>query len=180
MEISPILQAYLMLYCFLFGGCIGVVGDIFAAVASELKKRIERVGGLRWLFDFFLCLLSSTGLILLSYYFNKGSFRFFSLLGFCTGLVLYRFTLSFVVKKIIGVAFSLVCTLLRFIFTPIQKICIKMAYFLIKTKYYMQKRLEKIFKMVYNISVQRKVISRARKGFVKDRRALISYKRRER
>ena len=169
-----------MLYCFLFGGCIGVVGDVFAAVTSELKKRIGRVGVIRWLFDFSLCLLSSVGLIILSYYFNKGAFRFFSLLGFCTGLVLYKFTLSLVVNKLIGVIFSLTHALLGFIFTPIQKLCIKIAYFLKKTKYYMQKRLEKIFKMVYNISVQRKVISRARKGFVKDRRALISYKRRER
>ena len=176
MEISPILQARLMMYCFCFGGFVGVSYDTLGVFLEELEKKTRRVKIIRAFFDVFICVLSAVGLILLSYYFNKGEFRFFSFFGFCIGIFVYKQALSKVFRNVIRSIFRAVYLILRVLLTPLLKICIKMAYFLIKTKYYIQKSLEKIIKMVYNICVQKRTISKAHRGFVKRRREIVLYK----
>ncbi|MBQ9112329.1 MAG: spore cortex biosynthesis protein YabQ [Clostridia bacterium] len=165
MEISPVLYARLTVYAFLLGCIIGVICDVFRLFTSAVGKKIKRIGILRFFCDLFVCVAATVGLILLNYYFNKGVFRSFCLLGLGVGFFLYRHTLSYVVCPILSRIAGLIFAVLRVILAPISKICIKMVFFLIKTKYYMQKTLEKICKMVYNIYVQRKAIARARKGF---------------
>ena len=90
MEISPVLLSFLLLYSFLLGGAVGVTDDAFCVICKRSRQKVKAV--VRCFSDILLCLLFSAGIILLNYYFNKGSFRAFTAFGAAAGVGIYKKT----------------------------------------------------------------------------------------
>ena len=166
MEISPILLTWLLAYSFIFGAALGVLDDVAVVLCKRLKKSTVRL--CRFLFDFALCAVATVGIILLNYYLNKGTFRFFTLVGAAAGVWLHKNTLSAIVKILLDYMLELMERILRVIAAPILKLLLKLVSILLKVKYFIQKALEKIRGMVYNNYIKGKVFSKAERGFLAD------------
>lgn len=182
MEISQITLAKLLLYAFLLGLSVGILYD--AGRLLRVILGVERADGFcsrmyEWTLPIckrpmrsgenrhvaraivinicdFLCVTAATlGILVLSYAYNSGRVRFFTLLGATVGFFLYRAIFS----KILMLACRPIVLLIRYLFlsflaifcTPFAKMyrfvlkCIKkIAYLYIFT-------LEKKREKVYNI-----------------------------
>lgn len=167
MEISPILQARLLLYSAIFGAVLGVAYDIY----NELIRPLERKKTLRAIFgfigDFALPAVAGVGLVLLCYYFNKGEIRFFSVFGIIAGFFCWRFTFSKLFKHILHLILTTVFSIIRLMLTPVMKIFELLVNIIQKFIYFIYKVLAKSIVLMYNIIVKRGVLKRADKGFLK-------------
>ncbi len=166
MEISPVLQSKLLLYTFFLGGSVGLISDIFRFTCTVLKDKRHSYSIVRFAGDLLAIVYAALGTVLLSYYFNKGEFRAFCLLGLFAGFFLYRHTLSYAVTAVLKWILSVFLHIFRIFISPFVKILKKLVIIIAKFKYYIQKALEKIKVLVYNIYVNNIIISRARKGFL--------------
>ncbi len=144
MEISPILQARLLLYCTLTGvasGCLytalKIVGFLFGGDYKLHSKRMpkksifskkEEVKNsdcnasffaqktvIRFIVDFATLTVSGVCVILLNYSYNSGRFRFFGVLGWFLGFAFYYFLL----KKAVEPALEKIIFLFRWLFCSI-------------------------------------------------------------
>ena len=167
MEISPVLQARLLLYSFIFGGGLGALCDVtYILCHSLVKKRVPRFT-LRLLLDVLLCFIAGGGFILLCYYFNDGELRGFCALGILGGFLVWRVTLSRVLRLLLKKILSALFSIIRFISTPFIKIFKLLVNIFKKTVYSIFKAIAKRSNIVYNIYVKKSVLARARRGFLK-------------
>ena len=154
MEIFPWLQAKLLLLTFLTGLCAGTLFDLFSQVTGVLKKRFLRISHVsRAMGDLVTVTTSGVVLILLCYYFNKGEFRFFCLLGFGAGLLLYFAAFSFFVKRIYKCIFCVILGIFRLFWRPTLIFIKFIERNLQIILYYASKTLAKKAFLVYNIGV---------------------------
>ena len=166
MEIFPLLQARLMVLCFLVGAISGIFFDLVRAVANNLKRRFCFISALCVLTDFLTVLLIGVTLILLSFYFNNGIIRFFSIIGVALGISVYFFSFSRLFLRIFECIIKIFLSILSFVFTPILKIVKKTQRNLQIVSYYTLKALAKRAIWVYNIYVKKYALKRSQKGFL--------------
>lgn len=185
MEIFPIVLLKMLLLAFLFSMQAGAIFDAGRAICRSFccnpksksvsklynakvplnKEKICMLGkrkrnrffenAVTFFFDAFFVFYSGYGLIKINYAYNDGDFRFFTVLAFCVGFLIYYFTfskivlflldlLSFVIKYIFLVFFSFLSKPFLIIYNNLVK----------KTKKIYEKfriRIEKKRKKVYNI-----------------------------
>ncbi len=170
MEISPVLQAKLLFYSFCLGGSVGVICDVFRPLCAFLKKKGHGYGAVRFIGDLLALVYAALGTVLLTYYFNKGEFRGFCLLGLAVGFFVYRHTLSYAVSTILIRAVRLILHIFRVFVTPFVKMFEILVNIFVKINYYIHKALEKITVLVYNMYVKSVIVRRACKGFLTYRR----------
>ena len=167
MEISPIEQARLMLFCALLGVVVGLLADAFSEICFVLPKSFR--GVVRFISDFCCVGVTFLGITVLSFYFDKGRIRFFDFLGATLGFLLYRFALSRAVRLVFHKILSLILRLLRLLGVPcvflmrIVKKIIKIC------QYYIRKAIEKSKYMLYNIYNNIILLKWAKSGFMLDK-----------
>ena len=170
MEIYPLLQAKLLLYTFLLGICCGAAFDLFGEITAQLNHLDRVVAKItRFVTDFVTVTASGVTVILLCYYFSKGQFRAFCILGIGVGLLIYFFTLSPLIKRIYRAIFHAFFYIFRLVLHPLLKIFKYIERILQKLLHYVLKALAKKLNWVYNICVRKAVLSKARKGFLRGR-----------
>lgn len=170
MEIFPWLQAKLLLLTFLTGLCTGALFDLFSQVTGVLKKRFLRISlTVRAIGDLVTVTLAGVTVIILCYYFNKGEFRFFCILGLVAGLLLYFFAFSFIVKRIYKCIFCVIFGVFRFFWRPMFRFAKFIERNLQIILYYASKALAKKAILVYNICIKRSTLKKARRGFLRGR-----------
>lgn len=130
MEISPIIMARLLLYCFLWGICVGVFYDVNRVIRVFLgiryfsrslprlsalrlpmiKKGIrvrapKRIGAFAYTVIFFgdlICVLLATlGILVLGYSYNYGEPRAFCVIGTAVGFLVYINTLGRLSRRLL-------------------------------------------------------------------------------
>lgn len=171
MEIFPLFQARLMLLCFLFGLLTGAVFDFFRAVSDGIGKRFRRVSYILLLIsDIFTVTFMGLALVVLCFYYNKGIFRFFCLLGLALGLAFYFFAFSKIILKVYRWIFKVIFSALCIILLPMLKIIDKTRRNLQIISYCILKALAKLLIWVYNIYVKKYVKRRSDKGFLEKRK----------
>ena len=136
MEISPVLQAKLLLYSLCLGASTGVICDVFRPLCACLKKKGHGYGTVRFIGDLLAFVYAALGTVLLSYYFNKGEFRGFCLLGLGAGFFVYRHTLSYAVSAVLIRAVCLIFHIFRIFVTPLIKIFEILVNIFVKIKYF--------------------------------------------
>ena len=170
MEISPALQARLLLYSFILGLVLGALFDLAWLVCRSVGARRAVRAVLRVLLDILLCLTAGCGFVLLCYYFNDGVQRSFAALGVILGLVGWRVTLSRLSRLVLGRLLLTAFSVIRFFLTPIFKIFKFLVNNLKKLVYSIYKALAKSVNIVYNVYVKKYVLARAKNGFLKNGR----------
>ena len=148
---------------------MGFISDAFRLACTALKDKRRGYGTVRFIGDLLAIVYAAFGTVLLCYYFNKGEFRAFGLLGLAAGFFLYRHTLSYAVTAVLKWILSAFLHIFRIFISPFVKILKKIVIIIVKFKYYIHKTLEKIKVLVYNIYVNNIIISKARKGFLMHR-----------
>ena len=170
MEIFPWLQAKLLLLTVITGLCMGALFDLFSQIVSVLKKRFFRTSYIvRMVGDLITVTLAGIVVVLLCYYFNKGGFRFFCILGLGLGLLLYYIAFSFVFKKIYKFIFNAFLCIFRFVCHPLLRFAKFVERNLQIILYYAIKALAKKAILVYNICIKRSALKKARRGFLRGR-----------
>ena len=167
MEIFPLLQARLMLLCFLLGLSAGLVFDLWRTVSESIASISRAVSTvIVFIGDIFTVSLMGASVIVLCFYFNKGTFRFFCVLGLAVGLALYFFAFSRIILKVYSWIFKTFLGVLSVILRPILKKIKKIKRNLQIVIYYALKTLAKITFWVYNIYVKKYVAKKSEKGFL--------------
>ena len=166
MEIFPLLQARLTVICALVGIITGAFFDGWRVFSELLGKRCRRLSAaVRHMGDFITVVLMGVTVVILCYYFNKGRFRFFCLLGLALGFGLYFFALSGLVVKVYKGIIKVIFSFLSIIFRPVLKIIGFVYRNLQNILYYIVKTLAKRAIWVYNICVTKYVLKKSEKGF---------------
>lgn len=185
MEVSPIILLKMLFVAFLFGFQAGVVFDLAKSIRSYIfcapkskkikglynlkapilkqsfymlgQKRIRRACGVAFevCLDAFFVIYSSYGLVKINFSYNDGDFRFFTVLAFFIGFLLYYFTVS----KIILLLLELIMFGVKYINVTVfaffrKPFSIIYNYFVKNIKKIFEKfsiRIEKKSKKVYNI-----------------------------
>ena len=166
MEISPVEQAYLLLYCAMFGVCLGAFYDVFVVIRRFCANKKALSGIVRFIGDLLLLVTAGVGTVLLCYYFNKGEVRSFAFLGLAAGFFFWRAAPSRIFIPALSALFRLLFAVLRHVFRPFAKIFKRLVNILKKSIYYIKKSLAKIMIMVYNRNVKRTVLRRSKDGFI--------------
>ena len=182
MEISQITLAKLLLYAFLLGLAVGALYD--AGRLLRILLGVERSDGFgsriyEWKLPIckrpmrsgegrrvsralvinicdFLCVIAATlGILILSYAYNSGRVRFFTLLGATVGFFLYRAFLSKILmlscRPIVLLARYLLLSFLAIFCAPFAKMYRFVLKYIKKIAYLYIFTLEKIKEKVYNI-----------------------------
>ena len=168
MEISPSVQALLMLLCAALGAAVGVAVDVFSELCAPMPKKLRSVA----VFITDLCCVgfAFVGIVVLSFYFDKGRLRFFDFLGCACGFLGYRATLSFLVRALLCRVLRLMSALFRILAVPCRILWKKINKSFKICKYYIFKSLEKSKYMLYNIYNNIKLLKWAEYGFMPKRR----------
>ncbi len=170
MEISPLLQGRLLLYCALLGLFVGVLRALSDSLC-ECFGRVRCIGGiLRFCFDIFLVLFSGAQIMFLSYYFNNGSIRLFPFMGFSVSFFALNGILGKRIKLLFDKLLCITYKLLRLFLSPFVKAVKYLVKFLQKIIYFIAKGLAKIGVLVYNICISHYISKNARRGFLKGRK----------
>lgn len=169
MEISPILQARLLLYAAILGVTAGVLRDVFTTLKAYLKNKKIIYVITEFVTDFLCVCFTGISLVLLCYYFNKGEFRFFAVIGTAVGFLAYTLTLSRVFRRLFDLIFKTFLAIIRLIMQPLVKIFKYLVNNLRKTIQLILKALAKLRILVYNICSKNSVLKRSRKGFLRMR-----------
>ena len=165
MHVSMTEQSIVFLFSCVVGGFLGAFYDVFRIIRIAFNSK--------WLAVFFqdliFCVLSAISIILLVFYTNSGTVRWFSLLGCVMCFALYHVTIGrlimFVSKKIIDfikktlrflykITVIPVKTAILFIFSQIKRLLL----FILKT-------LKKSKSRLYYENEKRKIGKNASKGF---------------
>ncbi len=100
MDITAEVYAFLtMVYC---GILMGVLFDIY----RQKRRRFRKIKILDSIEDILFWIIQAGVLFLFLYWSNYGEIRMFSIMGAIAGAVLYHYTLSFIVVKILDIIFS--------------------------------------------------------------------------
>ena len=166
MEISPVLQSKLLFYSAILGVAVGIVRDLFFTLKHKLSKKRAVYLAVELLGDFTNVIILGIGLVLLCYYFNKGEFRGFTVLGALGGFCLYVLTASKAVKIVFAFFLRLSISLIRLVLTPLVKIFKYLVNILLKTIQLNVKALAKIIILMYNIHRKSIALKKARSGFL--------------
>jgi hypothetical protein len=169
MEIYPSLLARLVLFCFVLGAVVGVWCDVFRLACSNLKFKAAWRRAARFFGDLVAVIFCILGVIILCYYFNRGTVRAFCFLGTLGGFFVYRYTISYPICAVLRFTARTIFNVIRVFLIPIVKIfkiCIK---FLKKIKDYISKTLEKIISLVYNDIKYNYILNKAKNGFLQDK-----------
>ena len=166
MEISPLLQARLLLCSALLGVVASVSWDIVAAALGLMQKKGCKTKFIRFAFDYLFVSLCGAAILVLCYYFNKGVFRFFTVLGFLAAFFVFRALFGRLVQRIFCFFAHFVFNVIRVILTPFVKVFKLLVNILKKSIYYINESLEKITVLVYNINVKRAILKRSKKGLL--------------
>ncbi len=162
MEISPVLQARLLLWCASLGAVMGVLWELRGALLALVK--VGRL--LRTVLTFFCDLLfvcfSGVGIIILSYYFNKGEVRLFSFLGFFAAFFVARVTLGKIFSKVIIILLRILYKIVRLILSPFVKTFKYLVNILQNVIYFILKGIAKISILVYNICIAKLIPEKLR------------------
>ncbi len=171
MEISPVLQArYLGVLC-LFGCVMAFVWGVLGVLFSLAAEKKLRLSPLKFLCDFLIVSAAGAGIIVFSYYFNRGEVRFFAVLGFfCAYLLTAKIfsavlakPLAFTFRAILHIIFRIICTIL----TPLVKTFKYLVNILQKIIGFVRKTLAKFRVLVYNICARKYILKKSKKAFLK-------------
>ena len=158
MELSMTEQGIVFLFSCIVGGLLGAFYDVFRIIRIAFNSK--------WLSVFFqdliFCVFSAFSIILLVFYTNSGTIRWFALLGCFMCFVLYHLTIGrfimFVSKKII----DFIRKVLRFLYN-ITVIPLKIAVLFIL------KQIRNLFKItgsrLYYENEKRKMVRNSSRGF---------------
>ncbi len=170
MEISPVLQGQLLVYCALLGALSGVLAELAQVLCESFRCTAPFEKILQFVLDLLLVLFSGVQILLLCYYFNKGEVRAFAFLGFFAAFAALRAVLGKYIKwlfrKILCIINKIFCTLL----SPFVKAVKVLVNILQKVIYFIGKALAKFGVWVYNIYTSHYILRNARKGFLDKRR----------
>ena len=167
MEIFPLLQAKLMLLCFFLGVLSGLAFDLLRTVADTVGNRFVRLSAtLTFVSDVLTVTLMGISVTVLCFYFNKGRFRFFCVLGLALGLAFYFFAFSKIFLRLYSLIFKAILQILLIFLRPTIKIIKKIRRNLQIVLYYTLKTLAKWTFWVYNIYVKKYVVRKAENGFI--------------
>ncbi len=170
MEIYPVLQGKLLLWC----AALGVTAFLFCSLADALCDMLCKLRALksilRFALDLALVLFSGAQILLLCYYFNKGSIRLFAFLGFFSSFALFRATLGSTVKALFYKTLVILHKILQLILSPFVKAIKILVNFLQKIIYFIAKAIAKFGVLVYNICIYKYMLKCSTKGFLKKRR----------
>lgn len=169
MEISPILQARLLLYAAILGVTAGILRDVFTTLKAYLKNKKIIYVITEFVTDFLCVCFTGISLVLLCYYFNKGEFRFFAVIGTAVGFFAYILTLSRVLKRLFDMIFKSFLSIIRLITRPLVKIFKYLVNILRKTIQLILKGLANLHVLMYNVYSKNSVLKRSRKGFLRMR-----------
>ena len=166
MEIFPLIQAKLLCLAALCGVVGGILRDLIWGFEDMLKSRRLLVGAVRFLGDLVFVMGVCIAMVLLSYYYNDGEPRGFTLFGVLLGIFVYKRTFSLLTKRLARWALSMARGIILKILGPIVNILKILLQFPKKSAHYLRKALEKIIDMVYNIYVKKYVLRGARRGLL--------------
>ena len=165
MEISLTGQSVVFLFSCVVGGLLGVFYDVFRIIRIAFNSK--------WLSVFFqdliFCVFSAFSIILLVFYTNSGTVRWFSLFGCFICFVLYHMTVGklviFMSKKII----DFIKKVLRFIYKitviPVKKTVLLILKLLKKLLAFMLKTSGKIKGGMYYKNQKREAVRDGLRGF---------------
>jgi len=165
MEISITEQSIVFLFSCVVGGLLGAFYDVF---------RITRIAfNSKWLSVFFqdliFCIFSAFSIILLVFYTNSGTVRWFSLLGCFMCFVLYHLTIGrlviFMSKKIINFIKKVLRFLYKITVIPLKKSVLFILKQLKRLLRFILKTFQKIKSSLYYGSEKRKLAKDASRGF---------------
>ena len=194
MEISPILLAKMLFYALVLGAFTGVFYDVQGVISAffgvctqekmiawklplikkglTLKKANKQIFKNVILFfgDFLTVLFAGAGVIILNYSFNKGQFRFFTVIGTFVGFVCYFFTVGNITKRILPTLafFVKYCVFSFFVLLgyPLYSFLKIIFKFVIKIFFLFKIILENRRKKVYNIYEKVCFLDLAKNGFL--------------
>lgn len=173
MEISQITLFFLLVHCFFFGAAVGALYDLcrsFRVMAgvSYSPRGYPRLYSLRLpisrremgrgerhvvlqnllinIGDFFCVITAALGAVLLSYGYNNGRVRFFSLAAIALGVMLYRVSLS----KLIMLISEPVALLVKYLFLSFFEI----LRFPLKKLYELMRKNAKNFSSLYIFTLE--------------------------
>ena len=164
MEIYPTAQALLALYCAALGAAVGVLADVSTELCRRLPKHVR--GVLRFVTDLCCVGVAFCGIIVLSFYFDKGRIRFFDFLGATVGFLIYRVVFSRPVRLIFSAFMGAVLRVLRLLGIPCVFLLKKITKSIKICQFYIRKSLEKCKYMLYNIYNNIIILKWARYGFI--------------
>lgn len=170
MKIFPFTLLKLLFLSFLCGGSEGVLYDFFNCLLlrNEHKEK-RRFDSLKKHFlDFiFICFCACIICVLLFYY-NKGSFRLFAVIGFFGGFVVYYFSFGKIFRKVFSALFKYIFIFASFFLRPFY---VFFAFFRKKQNKCYSKiifSLEKKQKECYNIYEIKFLLEKSKSGFIKN------------
>ena len=201
MEISPIMMAWLLLYSFLFGMAVGIFYDANRIIraflgisysqkglaarldlklpivkrAVSLKKRSQYGVGLKAIIffgDVFTLLVGALGIIILSYSYNNGDLRIFTVIGAILGFFVYYNTIGrlviFVLEPLALCIKYLILSIFIIIGYPFFKFSKNIAKYIKKFVFLYSFTLEKRKEKLYNVKEEVYLLEMAKKGFLGD------------
>ena len=165
MEISITEQSIVFLFSCVVGGFLGAFYDVFRIIRIAFNSK--------WLSVFFqdiiFCIFSAFSIILLVFYTNSGTVRWFSLLGCFICFVLYHLTIGRIVIFMAEKIIAFIRMILRFIYKitviPVKKTILFIFGLIIKFLKFMLRIFKKIKATIYFKSEKRKIIKESSKGF---------------
>jgi hypothetical protein len=167
MEIQPKVLLALLALCLCLGAAVGVLCDVFRLFCEQLKKKgLRGCDALRALGDFSSVMLGALGVIVLCYYFNRGTVRGFCYIGLAAGFFVYKHTLSVLICALLKAATRILFIVFRIIFTPFGKFFSFIIKKLNKIRFYLAKVLAKLLIWVYNGYNYKYILKKAKKGFL--------------
>ena len=165
MEISITEQSVVFLFSCVVGGVLGAFYDVFRIIRIAFNSKWVSV----FFQDIIFCVLSAVSIILLVFYTNSGTVRWFSLFGCVMCFALYHVTVGrlimFVSKKIIDFIKSVLRFLYKITVIPV-KTGIIFVFGQIKRLFkFILRTLKKSKSRAYYENEKRKTSKNASKGF---------------
>jgi len=165
MEISMTEQGIVFLFSCVVGGFLGAFYDVFRIIRIAFNSK--------WLSVFFqdliFCIFSAISVILLVFYTNSGTVRWFSLLGCFICFVLYHLTIGKIIIFMAGKIIAFIKKVLKFIYKitviPVIKTVLFILKLLKKLSGFMLKTFDRAKGGVYYKNEKRKIIRDSSRGF---------------
>jgi len=147
-EISITQQSVVFLFSCVVGGILGVFYDVFRIIRIAFNSK--------WLSIFFqdliFCVFSAFSIILLIFYTNSGTVRWFSLLGCFMSFVIYHMTVGrlimFASKKIIEFIKKILAFICNITVIPLKKFIL-----------FMFKQIKRLFGFVFKTAGEVKILA---------------------
>ena len=111
----------MLILSFVFGWAMFLIYDFFGCMSIWKKKKqiSSRKAGIKRFFgDLIFCFVSACLVVMLLYYYNKGSFRIGACAAFGAGCVLYRVTVRSIFLGLFSFLWDVLYRILFFILRP--------------------------------------------------------------